>query len=261
MSVLLLLLSFNVNALELRVEFSAEAIQVSPDRPPLMSKMYVSKSAVRTEIFQQGHRVTDISYIKKGKRLLIYPDQKTYMEQTGLSISPSWSGKSVKTPCEGVPNLRCKKIDKESLHNINVDKWEVVRDVNGKTFKSLHWIDSKRHLAVKDMFPDGGMSELIMLGKGKLDGREVEQWESRYTHPSGRTLVSKQWYDPQLQMVIKEERPGGFIRELKNIKVSKQDKKLFDYPKDFRKISANQNNFNPQGQQPQGQQQLGQRGQ
>ena len=246
---LLLLNSFSANALELSVEFSADAVQVSPGRPPLMSKLYVSKSAVRTEMFQKGRRVADISYLKQGKRLILYPDQKTYMEQTGLTISPSWSGKSVKTPCEGVPNVRCKKIGKEKLHNIKVDKWEVERNINGKAFKSLHWIDSQRHFSIKDVFHDGGSSELIMLGKDKLDGRTVEQWESRYIHPSGKKLLSKQWYDPQLQMVIKEERPGGFIRELKNIKVSKQDKKLFKQPKGYRKLSDNRANLNSQRQQ------------
>lgn len=250
MSILLLLLSLSVNALELSVEFSADAVQVSPGRPPLMSKMYVSKSAVRTEMFQQGYRVADISYLKKGKRIILYPDQKTYREQTGLSLSPSWSGKSAKTPCEGVPNVRCKKIGKEKVNSLKVDKWQVKRTINGKTFKSLHWIDSKRHFSIKDMFHDGGMSELIMLGKAKLDGREVEQWESRYTHPSGKNSLSKQWYDPQLRMVIKEERPGGFIRELKNIKVSKQDKKLFNPPKDYKKLVGNKNGFNAQKSNP-----------
>ena len=245
-SILLLFCSFSINALELNVEFSADAVQVSPGRPPLVSKMYVSKSAVRTEMLQNGSRVTDISYFKKGKRILLYPDQKTYMEQTGLPIPSTKSGKSTKSPCDGVPNVKCKKLEKETLNKIKVQKWQVERNVNGKTFKSLHWIDNKRHLAVKDIFSDGGVSELKMLGKDKLNGRNVEKWESRYTHPSGQNQLSRQWYDSQLKMVIKEERPGGFLRELKNIKVKKQDKKLFKIPDNYRKLEANKNTLNRQ---------------
>ena len=245
-SILLLFCSFSINALELNVEFSADAVQVSPGRPPLVSKMYVSKSAVRTEMLQNGSRVTDISYFKKGKRILLYPDQKTYMEQTGLAVQPSMSGKSSKTPCDGVPNAKCKKLGKETLNNIKVQKWQVVRKINGKTFKSTHWIDNKRHLAIKDMYPDGSVSELKMLGKDKLNGRNVEKWESRYTHPSGQNQLSRQWYDIQLKMVIKEERPGGFLRELKNIKVKKQDKKLFKLPENYRKLAVNKNTLNRQ---------------
>lgn len=245
-SILLLFCSFSVNALELNIEFSADAVQISPGRPPLVSKMYVSKSAVRTEMLQNGSRVTDISYFKKGKRILLYPDHKTYMEQTGLPIPSAKSGKSIKSPCDGVPNVKCKKLEKETLNKIKVQKWQVERNVNGKTFKSLHWIDNKRHLAVKDVFSDGGVSELKMLGKDKLNGRNVERWESRYTHPSGQNQLSRQWYDTQLKMVIKEERPGGFLRELKNIKVKKQDRKLFRLPDNYRKLAANKNTIKQQ---------------
>lgn len=241
-STLLLLCSLNISAYELSVEFSADAIQVSPGRPPVYSKMYVSKSAIRTEMMQQGQRVADIAYPKQGKRVLLYLDQKTYQQQTGLSAPPSWSGKSAKTPCEGLQNVSCEKLGKEILQKVKVEKWQVERKVNGKTFKSLHWIDTNRRLAMKEMLPDGSISELFMLGKENLNGRNVEQWESKFTNATGQSLVSKQWYDPQLGIVIREEMPGGYLRELNNIKVTKQDKTLFELPKDYQDMTANKQN-------------------
>lgn len=244
MSALLLLFSLNVCAYEVNVEFSADAIQVAPGRPPVYSKMYVSKSAIRTEMTQQGRRIVDIAYPKEGKRVLLYPDQKMYMEQTGLTVSSSWSGKSAKTPCEGIKNSSCQKLGKEIVQKVNVEKWQVERNINGKTYRSLHWIDTNRRLAIKEMLPDGSVSELMMLGKDDLNGRNVEQWESRYTHSSGQNQISKQWYDLQLKIVIREEMPGGYIRELNNIKVSKQNKSLFELPKDYRKVTEKENNIN-----------------
>ena len=237
----LLLFSFCVHAIQLNVEFSADAIQVSPGQAPLISKMYVSKKAVRTEINQKGYRVVDIVYPEKGKRLVLYPDQKKYMEQTGLPISSLWSQKKFTTPCDGIRHVQCKKLAKEKINQIKVDKWQVERTVNGKIFKSLHWIDNQRHFAIKEIFHDGGVMELKLLGKEKLNGREVEQWQSRYTYPSGQSRFSKQWYDTQLKMVVKEELPGGFLRELRNIKVSKQDEKLFHLPADYKKLNINMN--------------------
>ena len=237
MNTLLLLFSFNVSAYEVGVEFSADALQVSPGRPPVYSKMYVSKSAVRTEMTQQGRRVIDIAHPKKGKRVLLFPDQKTYMEQTGLVVSSSWSGKSPKTPCEGLQDASCKKLGKEILQKVNVEKWQVERKIKGKTYRSLHWIDANRRIAIKEMLPDGSVSELMMLGKEKLNGRNIEQWELRHTYSSGQNRVSKQWYDTQLKMVIKEEMPGGYLRELNNIKVNKQKKSLFELPKDYVNIT------------------------
>lgn len=233
---LLWLFSFCANAFQLSVEFSADAVQLSPGRPPLMSKMYVSKNAVRTELNQQGYRIVDIAFPKKGKRILLYPDQKMYSEKSGFSGSESWSGKSVKTPCDGVKNAKCKNMGTEKINKRQVEKWQVERTINGKPFKSLHWIDSERRIAIKEMFPDGSVSELKMLGSSTVNGRKLEQWESIYNHPSGQHRVSKQWYDPELKMVIREELPGGYLRELTNIKIKKQDRKLFSIPKGYKKI-------------------------
>lgn len=223
--------------------FSADAIQIAPGRVPINSKMFVSKSAVRTEMTKQGRFIVDIAYPEEGRRLMIFPQQRKYMEKKGLAISPSWSGKAAKTPCEGMPGSNCQKVGLEKLNNINVEKWQVKRSVNGKALRSLHWIDVDRRLAIKEMMPDGSVSELIMLGKGKLDGRNVEHWESRYSHPSGHNRISKQWYDLELKIVIREEQGNGFIRELRNIKIGKQDRSLFMLPSGYQKISINENNI------------------
>ena len=244
MSVLLLQFSYSVSAVELDVEFSANAIQVAPGRPSLQSKMYVSRAAVRTEMTRNGQYVVDITYPREGKRLLLFPDKKMYMEQTGLTLSPSRSDKSARTPCEGMPKSSCQKLGQETLRSISVEKWQVERSVNGKPFRSLHWIDVNRKLAIKEMLPDGSVSELIMLGKGKLDGRDVEQWESRYYNPSGQSSTAKQWYDLELKIVIREEQENGYLRELTNIKVGKQDKSLYSLPAGYKKMLVNKDSKN-----------------
>ena len=249
---LLLLFSGSVVAYQVGVEFSADAIQVAPGRSPIYSKMFVSKKAVRTEMMQQGVKYIDISYLNDGKRVFLNPQQKTYMEQTGLVVTPSWSGKKAKTPCEGIPGASCKKLGNETIQGINTEKWQVERKVNNKSYRSLHWIDSKRRLAIKEMLPDGGVTELVMLGKDDLNGRQVERWESRSSHPSGKSQVSRQWYDLQLKIVIREEMEGGYLRELSNIKVANQDKSLFRLPDGYKKISNNMsgtNKANNQGKQ------------
>lgn len=235
-NIVLLFFSLSVNALELNVEFSADAIQVSPGRPQLTSKMYVSKQAVRTDMTKNGRRIIDITYPKKGKRVVLYPDQKIYMEQTGMPVLKSWSGKLAKTPCDGVRNVKCKKLATEILNKFKVEKWQVEQNINGKKYRSLHWIDSKRRIAIKELFYDGGVSELRMLGQDNVNGRKVERWEYHYSNPAGQQRVSRQWYDLKLKMVIREVMPGGFLRELKNIKVGQQKKSLFNIPKGYRKL-------------------------
>lgn len=236
-SVFILLLSLRAFAVELSVEFSADAIQIAPGSPSLYSKMYVSRAAVRTETTRQGRYVIDIVYPHEGKRLILFPDKKLYLEQSDLGASTAWAGRSAKTPCEGMKKTSCRKLGSEVLRNTSVEKWQVDRKAEGKTLSSLHWIDIDRKLAIKEMLSDGSVSELIMFGKGQLDGRNVESWESRYYSPTGQFSKSKQWYDPELKIVIRDEQNNGYLRELKNIKVGSQDKKLFILPADYVKVS------------------------
>ncbi len=235
-NILFLLVTVNVSAVEITIEFSADAIQVSPGRAPLSSKMYVSTSAVRTDMIQNGLHIIDIAYPQKGKRVVLYPEKNLYIEQTGLPTLKSWSSKSAKTPCEGIKNAKCKKLSTETLNKVKVEKWQVEQTIAGKKYRSLHWIDSKRRIAIKELFHDGGVAELKMLGEDKINNRKTEKWEYQYSNPAGQQRVSRQWYDTQLKMVIREEMPGGFLRELKNIKIEKQKKSLFNIPKGYKKI-------------------------
>lgn len=240
---LLLLNSFHADALELNVEFSADAIQIVSGRVSMYSKMYVSKNAVRMDTEKKGQQVVDISYPKEGRKVRLFPQQKTYIEKIVPAISEFGSENLAKTPCEGMPKSKCKRIGVETLHNIKADKWQLERIVNGKVFRSQHWIDNDRRLAIKEMLTDGSVTELIMMGKGKLDGRNVEHWGSRYFHPSGYKTVSHQWYDPELKIVIREEKKNGFIRELSNIKTEKQKADLFVLPTGYKKITEEESSL------------------
>ena len=57
------------------------------------------------------------------------------------------------------------------------------------------------------------------------------------TGPGGQTQVSYQWFDPELNTNIREEGPGGFMREMRNIKTGKQPVKLFTVPAGYEEIS------------------------
>jgi hypothetical protein len=56
------------------------------------------------------------------------------------------------------------------------------------------------------------------------------------TRANGEQMTSTQWYDPQLKIAIREELQGGFIRELRDIKIGKQDKKLFEIPTGYKQV-------------------------
>lgn len=233
---LLILFAPAIKAFEVDVEFSAEAMQVSPGQAPVYSKMYVSKKAVRSESYLHGKYLVDITFPYQGRRITLYPETKQYVDSVSFPVIQEKQNMSSKTPCDEMPGTQCKKLGREIVNGIHVDKWQIERKTKDKTFKILRWIDTQRNLSLREMNPDGSIAELKTLGKNNLYGRNVEIWEYVVSSASGDKQVSKQWYDPELKMVIQEEKHGGFFRGFKNIKTGKQDKKLFEVPASYQKL-------------------------
>jgi len=224
-------------AFEVAREFSAEAVQQAPMRPEFRAKMYVSKDAVRTESSLNGTAVVEIVDLKKQSRVLFVPKDKIYLQQKGapqtaISVKASASA----NPCEDIKDTTCKKIAEETINDRKTEKWEFNTERNGQTYRSLHWIDVERHMPVREFFPDGTVTELNMRGKQTINGRTAEKWDMQMTRADGQKVSSIQWYDPELKIAIREEMQGGFLRELRNIKVGTQDQKLFEIPDGYTEV-------------------------
>lgn len=228
-------LTFTVNAFNVAQEFSAEAVQSVPGRPSMNVKMFVSKKAVRTESTMNGNTVVEIVYPKDKRRVLLNQLKKTYVEQKSQNTTATKDKKTSSSPCVKIVNSTCKKIGNEKINKRDAVKWEMSVQRNGHNFKSLHWIDKKHQMPLREQFHDGMISTMTLLGKEKINGRNTEKWKLQAIKRNGESIESQQWYDPKLKMVIRESMPGGYVREFKNIKVTTQNKKLFSIPSDYKK--------------------------
>ena len=223
-----------VNAFEVGAEFSAEAVQNIPGRPSINAKIFVSKNAVRTESTMNGNTMAEIVYMKDKRRVLLNQYSKTYIEQKAPINKKVKNQEKKDSPCNDLINARCKNLGKVKINGRDTTKWEMTTQRNGRNLKSLHWLDKKYQMPLREQFQDGTISTISMLGKEVIGGRNAEKWKFFATRPDGKSLESLQWYDPKLKMVIREELPGGFIRELRNINVAKQDRKLFKIPSEYK---------------------------
>lgn len=170
---------------------------------------------------------------------MLMPQQRSYMEQRGMPVTPlTATQKKNFSPCAGVPNTHCKKLGTKKLQGRWTEKWQITAQRNGREVRSLHWIDVKRRMPLREKFADGTLSELKILKREKINGRNTEKWQLTVTRSNGQSMQSTQWYDKQLKMVIREERPGGYVRELRNIKLAKQPKQLFSIPADYQRRDA-----------------------
>lgn len=220
------------------VEFSADAVIGMPQQAPRTTRIYVGKNAVRRESVVNGQNVIEIVFPEQGKALLINEQLKSYKERQ----FPNKSKSEKINPCDQMQNAKCEKLGTENIDGIKTEKWQIITVNQGRRVRTLHWIDIKRKLAVREFFPDGSVSELKMIKKEKINKRDTEKWQRTLSRPDGRSVKSYQWYDTKLKISIKEDIAGGFTRELTNIKESSQPDKLFSVPTGYMKIDDTRHN-------------------
>ncbi len=224
------------------VQFSAQTVQSSPDKTTRHAQIYVGDNQVRLDYQQDGQQMVEIYDLKNQRALLLMPEQRSYMErklpQSGIR-NPMLPSKET-SPCTMLPDAQCKQLGRETLSGRPVVKWEMVVTQDDQPLRSLHWIDAERNMPLRQKFPDGTVTEMRLLGQESLGGRATERWEITTTRSDEESMTSTQWYDPQLNIAIREELPGGYFRELRNIRVGAQSPQLFTVPDGYQLTQAPQ---------------------
>jgi hypothetical protein len=214
------------------VQFSADMVRHGPDGQSTTGKMFVGDRRTRMEMTQKGREVVRISNQPRGMEWVLFPADKSYLERAapaGTAAAPA--APSAETdPCAGVQGLTCRRVGKEDVNGRPAVKWEMTATDQGKTLTGAQWLDVERGLPLKHLMPNGQAMELKLVGTEQLDGRAVEKWEVTSTAPNQPPVTAAQWYDPELKQAVREEFPGGYVSELKNIKVGPQPDDLFAPP-------------------------------
>ncbi len=77
-----------------------------------------------------------------------------------------------------------------------------------------------------------GLSVTIKDGQ-EMNNRKVRKLTMTAFSATGEKKQGTQWYDSELDIVVKQEYQNDVVDELRNIKVGKVSKKLFSIPKDY----------------------------
>ncbi len=226
------------------VQFSADMERRTADGQTQKGRMYVGDGRTRMETSLSGQETVRISDSKNGKEYLLFPSDKTYLERgtpsggaAGAAAGAAPPSPTAETdPCAGVPGLTCKRVGKEAVNGREAVKWEMTMTDQGRTMTATQWLDVQRPgMPLKQVMPNGQTMELKMVGTETVGGRKTEQWEMTQTLPNQPPATSRQWYDPELKLTVREKFPGGYISELKNIQVGSQPDALFAVPAGYTK--------------------------
>lgn len=227
----LLLLPLHASAGWFGADFSADAIQTGPHNQTNAGKMYVGKGRVRTEVTKNGQSLVEIIDPVKNVALLLLPQKKVYMERPLPELGMTMGDKDEGNPCKSLQGATCRSLGQEQVNGRNSDKWEITIENR----HALQWNDAQHKFPVKREIDGFTTMELRFVSNEKLDGRNTEKWQSNITAQDGQRIESYQWYDPELNIAIRQEMPGGYTRTLKNIIIGQQPDSLFAVPEGYHK--------------------------
>ncbi|MCP3869663.1 MAG: DUF4412 domain-containing protein [Gammaproteobacteria bacterium] len=221
------------------IQFSADTYQKGPQGEEY-GRIYVGNNQTRSEMTQNNQtKIMIVDTENRVSRLLI-PAQKIYMEQkSNVPKSSPVTGGEV-NPCQGIQGAQCKRLGQEDVAGRSATKWEMINQFKDKTFKSTLWIDTARDLLLRRTTDNGESIELSVVGPDTLGGRTVEKWKVAVEKPGKPVQYSYRWYDAELNLDIREELAGGYVRELRNIKLGPQDARLFELPAGYTRVSPQQ---------------------
>ena len=219
-------------------QFAADMVRRAPDGQVVGGKMFVGDARTRMEMSQKGRDVVRISDQKRGQEWILFPAEKSYLERAtppGAAAPVPAAPSAESDPCVGMAGLTCRRVGIEDVNGRPAVKWEMSMTDKGQTLTATQWLDVQRGLPLKHVLPNGQTMELTLLGNETLDGRATEKWQMTTAVPSQPPAVSFQWYDPQLKLAVREEFPGGYVSELKAIRVGPQPDELFTVPAGYTK--------------------------
>jgi len=219
-------------------EFSAEMLQRGPDGSTT-GRMFVGDGRMRVEVSRQGRELVRITDEEEGLEWVLFPEERRFIEHAFSEQAAGALGaiESKKTPCTGMPGFECRKLDEGIVQGRPATRWEIRGSHQGQTYTSTQWIDTERGIPLIQELPNGQRTELKFIGNEEIDGRDVEKWEMVVTAPNRPETRTYQWYDPELELAIKQEFPGGVVNELRNIQVGEQPDDLFVVPEGYTRMA------------------------
>ena len=210
-------------------DFSAEIYEGTGANLHQFGSMVVSNGRVRTAINRDNRTMVEIIDPKRGKAWLLDPATRKYMERD----VPLDSGQSSQqeSPCNALPReVSCQHLGTEAVNGRNSDKWQL----QDNSRMQLLWLDTEHHFPVR-VVNDGQLAmEMRFLGQDTYASRRVEKWQSRMSGPQGNVSMT-QWYDPQLNIAIRQVGGDGQVRELREIHIGSQPENLFAVPADYQR--------------------------
>ncbi|MDH5784386.1 MAG: hypothetical protein OEZ16_02105 [Chromatiales bacterium] len=187
---------------------------------------------MRTEMKSDDETLVEIVDPINGVSLLLDVKNHSYQEQA----IPKLSNQSLqsKNPCDRIPDAKCRRLADEMLKGRMANKWHL--SIAGG--ERLQWNDALHGFPLQVVEGGKVVMAMVYLAEEQVNGRKVERWRA-LQQKSNTLMESEQWYDPELNIAIRQRSQDGSYRELRNIQLGEQSESLFKVPPGYERVDAN----------------------
>jgi len=215
--------------------FTADAVQIRGESVS-HAKMYWLDGNVRFEYTEDGVPMAQIFDNKNNKIIWLDSENKYYLEREMPESERVNTGKKSNKnndPCKQFVGAECVFLKKTTMNGREAEKWLITLTTNGQDFHVFQWIDTSYKNILRQENSDGTGLSVEIKEDQEMNGRKVRKLTMLAFTSSGEEKQGTQWYDNELDIVVKQEYQNDVVDELRNITIDKVSKKLFSVPKDY----------------------------
>lgn len=215
--------------------FSADAVQIRGESVS-HARMYWLDGNVRFEYIEDDVPMVQIFDNKNNKIIWLDNKNKYYLEREmpeNEKVITGNKNKKTDNPCKQFVDAECIFLKKTKINGREADKWLITLDNNGHDFHVFQWVDTKYKNIVRQENSDGTGLSVYIKEDQEINGRKVRKLTMVAFSASGDQEQGTQWYDSELDIVVKQEFQSDVVDELRNIDVGKVSKQKFVVPDDY----------------------------
>lgn len=220
--------------------FVADAVQIRGDSVS-EARMYWLDGDVRFEYTEDGVPMAQI-FDNRNKKVIWLDTKNRYFVEEKMPVDEELhtikESKKNTDPCKQFIGAECTFLKKAEMNGRAAEKWLITIQDRGHDFHIFQWIDEQYRNILRQENPDGTSLNVFIEDNQKVNERNVRKLTMIAYSAAGERQQGIQWYDNELDIVVKQEYQDGVIDELRNIDVGDISRELFTIPKGYRVYDA-----------------------
>jgi len=231
--------------------FTADAVQIRGETISY-AKMYWLDGNVRFEYTEDGVPMAQIFDNKNNKIIWLDNENKLYLERDmpeSEKVIAGSKSKQTNDPCKQFVDAECVFLKKTKMNGRDAEKWLITLNNGVLDFHIFQWIDTKYKSILRQENSDGSGLSVDVVEDQEINGRKVRKLSMLAYTASGHKKQGIQWFDNEMDIVVKQEYQNDIVDELRDIKIGNVSQLLFKVPEGYALFDDSLKSVQPTAQQ------------